>query len=178
MAGRSAAPRERLAVGVEDVQRAGRRAEADRVATLEVDDAVELGEHGLAAVAGILVPVLIAGDQWHSGPITELRESPAVLALSLVAFLIWGKDSDARVRSAGTRQRILIERDGLGRTEGFTLAAIDAGRPGEIVEATITGHDGEKLLAAVERGQPATGALTAAPVPAVPAADASSARAA
>ncbi|MGP6170382.1 MFS transporter [Microbacterium sp. A204] len=29
-------------------------------------------------------------------------------ALSLVAFLIWGKDSDARVRSAGTRQRIEV----------------------------------------------------------------------
>ena len=48
---------------------------------------------------------------------------------------------------AGTRRRILVEREGLGRTEGFTLCAIDAGRPGEIVEATITGHDGEKLVA-------------------------------
>jgi hypothetical protein len=36
------------------------------------------------AVAGILVPVLIAGDQWHSGPITELRDSPALLGLTLV----------------------------------------------------------------------------------------------
>lgn len=49
---------------------------------------------------------------------------------------------------AGTRQSILIERDGLGRTEGFTMAAIAAGSPGEIVEATITGHDGTKLTAA------------------------------
>ena len=48
---------------------------------------------------------------------------------------------------AGTRQRILVEREGLGRTEGFTLAAIDAGRPGEIVEATVTGHDGDRLVA-------------------------------
>ncbi|RVC90794.1 tRNA (N(6)-L-threonylcarbamoyladenosine(37)-C(2))-methylthiotransferase MtaB, partial [Mesorhizobium sp. M2A.F.Ca.ET.029.05.1.1] len=48
----------------------------------------------------------------------------------------------------GTRQSILIERDGLGRTEGFTLAAIDAGAPGEIVEAIITGHDGARLIAA------------------------------
>ena len=36
---------------------------------------------------------------------------------------------------AGTRQSILVERDGLGRTEGFTLAALGAGAPGEIVEA-------------------------------------------
>jgi threonylcarbamoyladenosine tRNA methylthiotransferase MtaB len=49
---------------------------------------------------------------------------------------------------AGTRQSILVERDGLGRTEGFTLAAIAAGSPGEIVEADITGHDGARLIAA------------------------------
>ena len=49
---------------------------------------------------------------------------------------------------AGTRQRILIERDGLGRTEGFTLTALAAGAPGEIVEATVTGHDGQRLIAA------------------------------
>ncbi|PDQ19136.1 tRNA (N(6)-L-threonylcarbamoyladenosine(37)-C(2))-methylthiotransferase MtaB [Mesorhizobium sanjuanii] len=49
---------------------------------------------------------------------------------------------------AGSRQSILIERDGLGRTEGFTLAAIAAGAPGEIVEADIAGHDGARLIAA------------------------------
>jgi threonylcarbamoyladenosine tRNA methylthiotransferase MtaB len=48
---------------------------------------------------------------------------------------------------AGTHQSILIERDGLGRTEGFTMAAIDAGSPGEIVEAVVTGHDGTRLTA-------------------------------
>jgi len=49
---------------------------------------------------------------------------------------------------AGTRQSVLVEREGLGRTEGFTLAAIDIGMPGEIVDATITGHDGVRLIAA------------------------------
>ncbi|RUW99464.1 tRNA (N(6)-L-threonylcarbamoyladenosine(37)-C(2))-methylthiotransferase MtaB, partial [Mesorhizobium sp. M8A.F.Ca.ET.023.01.1.1] len=49
---------------------------------------------------------------------------------------------------AGSRQSILIERDGLGRTEGFTLAALGTGAPGEIVEAEITGHDGARLTAA------------------------------
>jgi threonylcarbamoyladenosine tRNA methylthiotransferase MtaB len=47
----------------------------------------------------------------------------------------------------GSAQRVLIERPGLGRTEGFTLAVIAAGAPGEIVSATITGHDGARLLA-------------------------------
>jgi threonylcarbamoyladenosine tRNA methylthiotransferase MtaB len=72
-----------------------------------------------------------------------------------------GKERAARLRAAGdaahrrhldglagTRQRILIEREGLGRTEGFALTVIEAGAPGEIVEATVTGHDGERLLAA------------------------------
>jgi len=50
---------------------------------------------GAMAVAAILVPVLIAGDQWHSGPITELRSSPGLLVvalaltLGLVASLAW-----------------------------------------------------------------------------------------
>jgi threonylcarbamoyladenosine tRNA methylthiotransferase MtaB len=56
---------------------------------------------------------------------------------------------------AGSAQRILVERDGLGRTEGFTLATIDAGRPGEIVAATITGHDGERLIAVAAEARPA-----------------------
>ncbi|MBO6539927.1 MAG: tRNA (N(6)-L-threonylcarbamoyladenosine(37)-C(2))-methylthiotransferase MtaB [Rhizobiaceae bacterium] len=51
---------------------------------------------------------------------------------------------------AGTCQRVLVEREGLGRTEDFTLAAVDRGRPGEIVEARITGHDGERLIAATQ----------------------------
>ena len=48
----------------------------------------------------------------------------------------------------GTAQSVLIEREGLGRTEGFTLTRLDTGKPGEIVAATITGHDGERLIAA------------------------------
>ncbi|MEI9404486.1 tRNA (N(6)-L-threonylcarbamoyladenosine(37)-C(2))-methylthiotransferase MtaB [Mesorhizobium argentiipisi] len=56
---------------------------------------------------------------------------------------------------SGTRQSILVERDGLGRTEGFTLAAIDTGTPGEIVDATITGHDGARLIAAPSAAQAA-----------------------
>ncbi len=46
-------------------------------------------------LAAVLVPVLIAGDQWDSGPITELRNSPGLLAvavilgLGLVGLLAW-----------------------------------------------------------------------------------------
>ena len=47
----------------------------------------------------------------------------------------------------GTRQSILLERDGLGRTEGFALVAIEAGAPGAVIGATITGHDGQRLRA-------------------------------
>ncbi len=48
----------------------------------------------------------------------------------------------------GSRQQVLVEREGLGRTEGFTLVALDRGAPGEIVEVDIAGHDGERLTAA------------------------------
>lgn len=48
----------------------------------------------------------------------------------------------------GSHQRVLVEREGLGRTEGFTLVALDRGEAGEIVEVDIAGHDGERLTAA------------------------------
>lgn len=49
---------------------------------------------------------------------------------------------------AGTAQRLLVEREGLGRTEGFTLATVPCGAPGEIIDAVIAGHDGSRLIAA------------------------------
>jgi threonylcarbamoyladenosine tRNA methylthiotransferase MtaB len=51
-------------------------------------------------------------------------------------------------RLVGTTQKILVEREGVGRTEGFTLAACDEGTPGEIVERRVSAHDGEKLTTA------------------------------
>lgn len=56
----------------------------------------------------------------------------------------------------GTLQKLLIEKKGIGRTEGFTLAAIDhrdSATPGTIIERRIAGHDGDKLLT-VATGQP------------------------
>lgn len=51
-------------------------------------------------------------------------------------------------RLAGSSQRLLIEREGIGRTEGFTLANVGFGTPGEIVSGVVTGHDGERLTIA------------------------------
>jgi threonylcarbamoyladenosine tRNA methylthiotransferase MtaB len=48
----------------------------------------------------------------------------------------------------GSRQRVLVEQDGIGRTEGFVMTALGEGRPGEIAEVTVSGHDGDKLTAA------------------------------
>ncbi len=48
---------------------------------------------------------------------------------------------------AGRRHLVLVEKDGLGRTEQFTLAEIDRGRPGEIVPAVVTGHTARALVA-------------------------------
>ena len=55
----------------------------------------------------------------------------------------------------GTRQRVLVEQDGIGRTEGFVIAALGEGKPGEIVEVTVSGHDGDRLTVARPAAQAA-----------------------
>ena len=47
----------------------------------------------------------------------------------------------------GATRHVLVERGGVGRTEHFTEVAIDAGEPGAIVPARITGHTARALLA-------------------------------
>ena len=47
----------------------------------------------------------------------------------------------------GRRLRLLTERNGLARAEDFTPARLPGPPPGQIVEALITGHDGERLVA-------------------------------
>jgi len=94
----------------------------------------------------------------HVFPFSPREGTPAARMPQLPRNIV--KERAARLREAGdtahrrhlaslagTRQSILIERDGIGRTEGFTLALLDGGLPGEIVEARIEGHDGERLLA-------------------------------
>ena len=102
----------------------------------------------------------------HVFPFSPREGTPAARMPQLPRAVV--KERAARLREAGadafrnhlaslagTRQHILVEREGLGRTEGFTLCAIDAGMPGEIVEATITGHDSEKLIASSFRARAA-----------------------
>jgi threonylcarbamoyladenosine tRNA methylthiotransferase MtaB len=94
----------------------------------------------------------------HVFPFSPRAGTPAARMPQLSRSVV--KERAARLRAAGgaahrrhlealagTRQSILVERGGLGRTEGFALAAIDRGRPGEIVAATISGHDGTRLIA-------------------------------
>jgi threonylcarbamoyladenosine tRNA methylthiotransferase MtaB len=57
------------------------------------------------------------------------------------------KALDARLTAeTGATRRVLVERDGLGRTEHFLIAEI-AGTPGEVVSARITGRTGRGLVA-------------------------------
>jgi threonylcarbamoyladenosine tRNA methylthiotransferase MtaB len=96
----------------------------------------------------------------HVFPFSPRKGTPAARMPQLPRPLV--RERAARLRAAGeealkrhldaltgTRQAILVEQPGLGRTEGFALAETDAGAPGEIVEARIAGHDGLRLRAAV-----------------------------
>ncbi|MBD0413971.1 tRNA (N(6)-L-threonylcarbamoyladenosine(37)-C(2))-methylthiotransferase MtaB [Oryzicola mucosus] len=95
----------------------------------------------------------------HVFPFSPRKGTPAARMPQLERALV--KSRAAKLRAvgdtvyrrhlaslAGTRQAVLVERDGLGRTEGFTLVGVDRGAPGEIVEVDIAGHDDERLLAA------------------------------
>jgi threonylcarbamoyladenosine tRNA methylthiotransferase MtaB len=94
----------------------------------------------------------------HVFPFSPRQGTPAARMPQLARALV--KERAARLREAGeaaharhlarmagTDQAILVERDGIGRTEDFTLTALDFGAPGEIVAARITGHDGARLTA-------------------------------
>lgn len=102
----------------------------------------------------------------HVFPFSPREGTPAARMPQLDRALV--KERAARLRAVGdaayarhlasldgTRQRILIERPGLGRTEGFMLAALEGGQPGQIIEARVTGHDGERLTAVAVRQEAA-----------------------
>jgi threonylcarbamoyladenosine tRNA methylthiotransferase MtaB len=65
------------------------------------------------------------------------------------AAALRAKGDEAYVRHlasvSGTRQRVLIEKPGIGRTEGFTLVRLEGGAAGTITEVDIHGHDGSML---------------------------------
>ena len=86
----------------------------------------------------------------HGTPAARMPQLPRGVVKERAARLrAAGEAAYARHLSslAGTEQAILVERDGLGRTEDFTLATLDFGVPGEIVAARIAGHDGARLTA-------------------------------
>ncbi len=69
------------------------------------------------------------------------------------------KERAARLRAAGaraverhlqsrlgTRQRVLVEREGLGRAEDFTLVSLAHGLPGEVADTIIIGTERERLV--------------------------------
>jgi threonylcarbamoyladenosine tRNA methylthiotransferase MtaB len=93
----------------------------------------------------------------HVFPFSPRPGTPAARMPQLDRGLV--KQRAARLRAAGeaaldrhlgaeqgSLRRILVERDGLGRTEHFTLAEIDAA-PGAIVAARITGRTERSLIA-------------------------------
>ena len=51
----------------------------------------------------------------------------------------------------GKRENVLVERDGIGRTEQFVPVRLEAGQAGEIVEVTIAGTDGTGLVGKREK---------------------------
>ncbi|MHC5306071.1 tRNA (N(6)-L-threonylcarbamoyladenosine(37)-C(2))-methylthiotransferase MtaB [Bartonella sp. LJL80] len=53
------------------------------------------------------------------------------------------------LRLQNSEHMILVERDGIGRTEDYTLTQIDGGIAGTIVRGRVVGHDGNKLIAAL-----------------------------
>lgn len=53
------------------------------------------------------------------------------------------------LRLQNSEHMILVERDGIGRTEDYTLTQIDGGIAGTIVRGRVIGHDGNKLIAAL-----------------------------
>ena len=85
-----------------------------------------------------------AGRQDAAGPARDRQG-----ARGSIARRRRGGISAASRFTPGSRQSILVERNGIGRTEGFAPAAIDAGKPGEIVAALISGHDGARLIASL-----------------------------
>ena len=94
----------------------------------------------------------------HVFPYSPRPETPAARMPPVPPAIV--RERAARLRAAGaaalTRHldgevgrshRVLAERGGIGRTEGFTPVRI-AAEPGTILDVTIAGHDGRTLLAA------------------------------
>ena len=102
----------------------------------------------------------------HVFPFSPREGTPAAKMPQLDRSVV--KQRAARLRAAGEKvyvrhlnsvsdslQKVLIEKPGLGRTEGFTLVALDGGLAGSIVPVNITGHDNTKLTGVIAARQAA-----------------------
>ncbi|MQT12189.1 tRNA (N(6)-L-threonylcarbamoyladenosine(37)-C(2))-methylthiotransferase MtaB [Segnochrobactrum spirostomi] len=94
----------------------------------------------------------------HVFPFSPRKGTPAARMPQLDKALIKARAERLRAKSAerfaahlaaerGRLRQVLIERDGLGRTELFTPTLIAGGKPGAVVPARITGHDAAHLIA-------------------------------
>jgi threonylcarbamoyladenosine tRNA methylthiotransferase MtaB len=94
----------------------------------------------------------------HVFPYSPRPGTPAARMPQLDRGIV--KERAARLRNAGARafanhlaaehgalRHVLVERDGQGRTEHFTLAEIVGAAPGEIITARITGNTTSALVA-------------------------------
>ncbi|MEX6505115.1 tRNA (N(6)-L-threonylcarbamoyladenosine(37)-C(2))-methylthiotransferase MtaB [Jiella sp. M17.18] len=99
----------------------------------------------------------------HVFPFSPREGTPAARMPQLPKAVI--KTRAARLRAAGevahaghltrrigTRQSVLVERDGIGRCEDFTLCRIDRGLPDTIVAATIVGVEEGSLAGRADAG--------------------------
>jgi threonylcarbamoyladenosine tRNA methylthiotransferase MtaB len=102
----------------------------------------------------------------HVFPFSPRGGTPAAKMPQLDRALI--KDRAARLRAAGDAaylkhlvamqgrcEAVLIEKPGIGRTEGFTLVKVDGGTAGTIVPVDICGHDGSMLTGTLAAQQAA-----------------------
>ena len=102
----------------------------------------------------------------HVFPYSPRENTPAARMPQVSGTIV--KERAARLRAAGarmherhlaslvgTRQSILVERGGVGRTEGFAVAANAGSAVGEIRSVAVTGHDGRRLTIAPLEAQAA-----------------------
>jgi threonylcarbamoyladenosine tRNA methylthiotransferase MtaB len=97
--------------------------------------------------------------QLHVFPFSPREGTPAARMPQLDRRLV--KERAARLRQkgdqaylrhldrlAGSRQRVLVENEGSGRSEDFTPVAISGCETGAIVDFDVSGHDGMRLTGA------------------------------
>ena len=100
----------------------------------------------------------------HVFPYSRRQGTPAARIPNQVPKAV-AKDRAARLRGLGDAQfaklcqsrvgvteSVLVEHDGIGRTEQFLPVRVDHGKPGEIVETLIRGADADGLHGARQEG--------------------------